>query len=639
MLELLWNINYYFLKDGNVISASSLNIITNPTDVSLVMEGIHTIMHNYNATFGIENSRDTKSMKKSNSKSNFELQLQSINVTLLLPSNNKEDNDTKYPLTNNAEIILEECLTDYLSYISCVLPTLANRTANTNNNINDTSARNLCYNRLIVLGIEENHDDNIIDCCIDLAKCAFIEDLQMIQCTQDELLNDMNQTTDDGSASHTTNTTNYKSDIIDISIKNAVEKAISYVLESITFLENVKHELVLKFEGITVISDLGEVLADVQYISLRNGSGVFFWKCDSFDGAYPTSALQCVIKGDIDVTMGSVDVTFVSKDVIYAIESIQPILSTLSSNASSSKSANETTNANTKLDICIKQGNVIFTSDELIPFTRLVTFNLCIKNHNTVTYNNTNVWNISSNSFELWDDSPVGHSYPDVIMPLEEEQNESSNDLIIDIILPNDHWKYPTQVHVQIHKKRIIILKRYIEELFQYMDECYGIGKLTAKLMPHSIEVDEYNNPPPPLLWFCDIKESLLILPRNSSSMDIIGLQNNDKDSVIKFGNQFVPHTWKLNDNNVSFCDYYDLHLPPKQQEERILDNQSSLTSEEFFDCLEDLLDDDDNPFDIYKSYSSKNIEMDSNLKYLSSFDKSMISRLNVNIHDVRIFT
>ena len=346
-----------------------------------------------------------------------------------------------------------------------------------------------------------------------------------------------------------------------------------------------------------------------------------------------------MIKGDIDVTMGSVDVTFVSKDVIYAIESIQPILSTLSSNASSSKSANETTNANTKLDICIKQGNVIFTSDELIPFTRLVTFNLCIKNHNTVTYNNTNVWNISSNSFELWDDSPVGHSYPDVIMPLEEEQNESSNDLIIDIILPNDHWKYPTQVHVQIHKKRIIILKRYIEELFQYMDECYGIGKVMAKLMPHSIEVDEYNNPPPPLLWFCDIKESLLILPRNSSSMDIIGLQNNDKDSVIKFGNQFVPHTWKLNDNNVSFFDYYDLHLPPKQQEERILDNQSSLTSEEFFDCLEELLDDDDNPFDIYKSYSSKNIEMDSNLKYLSSFDKSMISRLNVNIHDVRIFT
>ena len=104
--------------------------------------------------------------------------------------------------------------------------------------------------------------------------------------------------------------------------------------------------------------------------------------------------------------------------------------------------------------------------------------------------------------------------------------------MIIDIILPKDYWKYPTQINMQIYDKRIIILKRYMEEIFQYfMSQDYGIGKLFT-YFPALVKVDKNNNPPPPLLWNCIIKNSLIELPRNSSNVDIIGMQmHNENDN------------------------------------------------------------------------------------------------------------
>jgi len=124
----------------------------------------------------------------------------------------------------------------------------------------------------------------------------------------------------------------------------------------------------------------------------------------------------------------------------------------------------------------------------------------------------------------------------------------------------------------------------YIEEIFQYfMSKDYGMGKLLFTKQAELVKVDKNNNPPPPLLWNCVIKNSLIVLPRNSSNMDIIGIQmhnendnnNSSTSSNIEFGNRFVNYSWKLddddddddNDVSSSFYDYYQLHLPPKKEE------------------------------------------------------------------------
>ena len=49
-------------------------------------------------------------------------------------------------------------------------------------------------------------------------------------------------------------------------------------------------------------------------------------------------------------------------------------------------------------------------------------------------------------------------------------------------MLPKDYWKHPTQINMQTHDKRIIILKRYIEEIFQYfMSKDYGLIEMFIK--------------------------------------------------------------------------------------------------------------------------------------------------------------
>merc|ERR1712085_7333 len=85
----------------------------------------------------------------------------------------------------------------------------------------------------------------------------------------------------------------------------------------------------------------------------------------------------------------------------------------------------------------------------------------------------------------------------------------------------------------------------------------YGMGKLLFTKQAELVKVDKNNNPPPPLLWNCIIKNSLIVLPRNSSNMDIIGMQmhnendnNNSSSSNIEFGNRFVNYSWKLDDDD-----------------------------------------------------------------------------------------
>ena len=157
-----------------------------------------------------------------------------------------------------------------------------------------------------------------------------------------------------------------------------------------------------------------------------------------------------------------------------------------------------------------KKGIIRFVSDKLIPFTRLTSYNLFIKNYNDCAYTNTNIWNISCNTFELWDDTPVGHACPDIIIPLlsqDDSNNNNINSLMIDVMLAKDYWKYPTQINIQTYDKRVIILKRYIEEIFQYfISKDDGIGKLLFAYFSGLVKVDGNNNHPPTLLWNCIIK-------------------------------------------------------------------------------------------------------------------------------------
>ena len=133
----------------------------------------------------------------------------------------------------------------------------------------------------------------------------------------------------------------------------------------------------------------------------------------------------------------------------------QHYLTNITSASPASSNSNNNTTSN-KLEICIKQGIITFVSDELIPFTRLITYNLLITNYNDYAYTNTDIWNISCNTFELWDDTPVGHAYPDIIIPLlsqDDSNNNNINSLMIDVMLPKDYWKYPTQINMQIYDK------------------------------------------------------------------------------------------------------------------------------------------------------------------------------------------
>ena len=157
-------------------------------------------------------------------------------------------------------------------------------------------------------------------------------------------------------------------------------------------------------------------------------------------------------------SLGCLDMKFASKDIIHVASSIYPILSTLSNTTSASLASSNSNNNATrnKLETCMKQGIISFASDELTPFARLITHNLLIKNHNDYTSTNANTWN----AFESWDDTPVVHACPDII------NNNKTHSLIIDITLPKDYWKFPTQINMQTCDECIITLQRYIEEIF-----------------------------------------------------------------------------------------------------------------------------------------------------------------------------
>ena len=141
----------------------------------------------------------------------------------------------------------------------------------------------------------------------------------------------------------------------------------------------------------------------------------------------------------------------------------------------------------------------------------------------------------------------------------------------IQLTSPNNPDLGPSEILIGLDGVRIVLLRQILNEILQYTTSPnYGIGRFLSCMSAGS-DVDTHDACQAPHKLQVSIKKSSINLPRDSKSIDMIGVEVEE----ISFTREQVSETWST--------DGYSFATPPS---ERKVTTPSS--SEVFFDCIDD---------------------------------------------------
>ena len=435
-------------------------------------------------------------------------------------------------------------------------------------------------------------------------------------------------------------------DIIETTMKNAVERT---VLAAMPLLNDALQPtlfdaLIVESPGVVDIT-FSEFTYDTIFtlgaasLEVKNGRGInYLWiqppakveahgnspgvhvsicKQDAGDqvgdGGYATSllcdadaALRSTDTRSRETTivmgMANVDVVFLEKEWTESVCATSSIIAALESPATHSH-VNDSEASRTSpvmLAASIDSFSVLFASNEVVPFSRCEFQQVDIEAASASPANNwANHYTFISQVFKMKDLTPEGQIYPDFIDPLEESKADGAPPMLeISAVDPKDVWHQPMQVNGRMVGTRIIVLRRFVHELMQYMFTA-SVGEFGKFKAAHrtNFGVDEKGNTPPPLQYRLEVVGSSILLPVDSQSSDLVAVEA-DKITVC---NSYVKESWRDVDDviEVTVGDFgaavKEGHLKDadltRRSSSTMFFSPGSSSEEEFHDCVDSQID------------------------------------------------
>lgn len=233
------------------------------------------------------------------------------------------------------------------------------------------------------------------------------------------------------------------------------------------------------------------------------------------------------------IVIGHIELLFSYDIIANAIDSV----SRLTSSFRSGSDANEKQRQNGDLSKDRKETKVFtlyvvassltatLTSDELVPFCQLEAKDITVDNSLPSDGSTKRPrLNVMASALNMLDLTPEGYGYSNVLSPLTEGAPCSS--FTLRFSRSPDRWKEPTKLEIELSGVRLFFLRRFLNEIAQYMvSKDHGIGRLLDKIGFSQVIFDAKGNPPPPLQYIVTVVDSSVILPRCSTSIDMMALE------------------------------------------------------------------------------------------------------------------
>jgi hypothetical protein len=558
------------------------------------------------------------------------------------------------------EILVEEALSDFLSFVACF-------DAYDADSQGMQLSRNICVARLIGVGFE--HEAAVM--CAETACRQFFQDIDLIKEAQTRTWKEHSNSKDfaadtegnpDSFIKSNPNLVEVESvldenseeslDIIETALQNAVEQTLSSFLQLLKWQPRCGNTVVeiimnsgiqltavrlfydshycLKFESLTCRNNAG-----AEFFSLRgsekkphqeigncsNGNihevSLFqIDKCYDFaEGGFPISILNQKWQDPtrnqeilIDTFLGNAQLTFCSTVIIDVIDIVEELNLLSKSYSRNSEEYNAPCTADSSFQrlastfVATNEFSLCLLSEDMKPFSELKLQKVEFVSHSEITMN--------AMSLSLLNLTPEGQYFPKVIHSLCLSEAAEIAPAIRFKFTPSAlPWITCSMFTATVSGVEIILLYQFILEILQFLrSDSYGIGLMIARFNSAPI-LDDYGNPPPPIHFKINISNSFIILPRESSSMDMICI----KVDLLEVFNSYHHHSFKIADENGPLKRGDPIFFGENSKEER-----GTLEDDvEFFDCRESL----------------------GGMKAFSTFDVKFLQRLSILFHDITILS
>ena len=236
----------------------------------------------------------------------------------------------------------------------------------------------------------------------------------------------------------------------------------------------------------------------------------------------------------------------------------------------------------------------------------------------------------------MQDLTPEGQLYSDFIEPLEEIKGDGTLPMLeISVVDPKDVWHQPMQVNGRMAGSRLVVLRRFVHEIMQYMftTSVGGLGKFKAAHRTN-YGVDEGGNPPPPLQYRLEAVGSSILLPVDSQSSYLVAVE---ADKIV-ICNNYVKETWSDVDDAIEMSEEAPVGVAvrdghsigggvSRRPSSEMFFSPGSSSEEEFHDCVDTHIDKSERS--IYGFVDDR----------ISSHDNSWIERVQMSAEATQIYT
>ena len=326
------------------------------------------------------------------------------------------------------------------------------------------------------------------------------------------------------------------------------------------------------------------------------------------------------------VVIGQIDILFSRAIVDQAIQSVSSLVASVKSDGVMNDQDAKEKEIQSNLFVAASSFNIVFTSDELVPFCRVEAEECTVDNavdSSKASAERTCI-NVAATSLRVLDLTPEGYGYPEILYPLAMNDVASSapcSSFVLHYFPSSDKWKEPSKLDMELRGMRVVILLRFLNELMQYMaSKDHGAGMLLDKFGFWDAIFDAKGNPPPPFQYHITLIDSSIILPRSSTNIDSLALE---VDKITLF-NGSAPSSFIM--PNATSTLMVPRNVVYKRASDRTLRTHvssiSASSEAEFFDCVDsrDSLDDHDS-------------------LTISSFKKGWVKRTTVLLEKFRLLT
>lgn len=493
--------------------------------------------------------------------------------------------EQKYPLTpGQKEIIMEECIGDFLSVVSCFNLQFPNEDAL-------SSAMQVCIDRLSGLGLPA---DDAWDCANE-ALMSFLED------DAHREMSDPSGTGENNDASSQDGTTETKkkkdsSVAIDQAISNAVAKSLqdfpppddemdperqpsnNLLVVDLPGGANVStiqlfydFHLAASLPSLFVSNTAGVRLVRIVPVESNNYEGepgadydgepsqpglVFSRFLLDADYAFGKGGLPLSVLGSDeraeedtfvrirekqdDVQIGEFEYLFSHKSYVDMMGTISKLKSCVASTEEPDANKKEEEGGENGTVSLVKSSffarseiaSVLLASDALVPFSRLRFESLYLKKDGKPIDPHeayVPLLKLIARTFTLLNLGEEGQFYPDAISVLYSE-DMTSFPFQLEFTSNSPPWQLGSKMNLVLRGFRVFLVRQFINELLQYLlNERHGVGKLKHASKIAAEEAEKSGKSPkntnPPLAYKIHVLDSSLLLPRSRNSHDMAAIE------------------------------------------------------------------------------------------------------------------